>query len=252
MITDFNQSIHKEKRGREHKSHPHVSRPQPLGGGKNQIEDKTQQDLRNRWGRRRFSPAGLFRNSTIKHPSAVCGNTWHSRMEMRFEWSSRKDLAWVGSNSQRKLKKEKKEVEMGARTPMMKLIVTSRFIRKELTRGYRASGGMEFLRGLGEGASGAPPHLHCLATPTFFVSTGHWVKWAKEIHTNSPPAVWWKKSTQDNSICPGRREKAEGEGNRASLTWSRMQSLQVNGCGKGAMGENTHHPCAFGLWPHRQ
>lgn len=53
-------------------------------------------------------------------------------METRFEWSSQEDLAWVGSNSQRKLNKEKKEVEMRARTPTMELIVTSRFIRKEL------------------------------------------------------------------------------------------------------------------------
>lgn len=54
-------------------------------------------------------------------------------METRFEWSSQEGLAWVESNSQRKLK-EKKEVEMRARTPMTKLIITSRFIRKEFTQ----------------------------------------------------------------------------------------------------------------------
>jgi len=55
-------------------------------------------------------------------------------METRFEWSSREGLAWVESSSQRMLKKEKKEVEMRARTPMTKLIITSRFIRKEFIK----------------------------------------------------------------------------------------------------------------------
>ena len=110
---------------------------------------------------------------------------------------------------------------MRARTPMTKLIVTSRFIRKNYTRGYWASGGMEFLRGLGGAALGPLPS-HCLATPTLCVSTDHWVKQGKETHTKWPPGVRWKKYIQDDRISPDGREKVEGEGNQASLTGSRM------------------------------
>jgi len=60
----------KRERGREHKSHPHVSHPQPLGGKKSNRRQNTAR-FKEPVGRRRFSTAGLFKNSTIKHPSAV-------------------------------------------------------------------------------------------------------------------------------------------------------------------------------------
>lgn len=47
---------------------------------------------------------------------------------------------------------------------------------------------MEFLRGLGEVASEAPPHPHCLVTP-LCMSTDYWVKLGKAIHTELPPGM---------------------------------------------------------------
>lgn len=94
-----------------------------------------------------------------------------------------------------------------------------------------------------------PSPSHCLAIPTLCMSTDHQVKRGKDTHAKWPPGVQWKKYIQDDRISPSGREKVEGEGNKASLIGSRMWSLQVNGCGKGATGESTCHPCPRSLDP---
>lgn len=100
-------------------------------------------------------------------------------METRLELSSQEDLAWIGGHPQRKWKKERVRNESKKSHDE-----TDSHIQKRRTtaRGCHAPRGTEFVRDLGEVASGAPPHPHCLLTPTLCVSTDHQVKWRKEAH----------------------------------------------------------------------
>jgi len=109
---------------------------------------------------------------------------------------------------------------------------------------------MEFLRGLGEGASGAPPHLHCLATPTLCVSTGHWVNGEKKFIQNCLQVCDGRSLLRMTESVLVEEKKLKVKGTEHPWHEAGRSPCKSMAVEKEQHGE-THVIRALALWPHR-